>query len=251
MRVSTSHGSSVIRPLSWAPCWACDLHVGASPSRVIHTSLDGVLMASAALLVPITSISPSPRRHIRELSSRHWLLGESLPMPYAVDTCSSARLRSAGLCPSCHRPDGQAVMNRLRAPVSTTQGYSVPHHRLPLCVGPHSSPGFSGVSLRRLHTRSALIRALLAVANNPRRLLHANDDSIMGSCTYPCTALLDGIPSRILSDRLLSPLLGLMVSRYPRGYAFTSTPEGQELHLHGDEVIKDHSISAPYPPEPL
>jgi hypothetical protein len=31
MRVSTSHGSSVIRPLSWAPCWACDLHVGAFP----------------------------------------------------------------------------------------------------------------------------------------------------------------------------------------------------------------------------
>src|SRR4051794_8074876 len=44
-----AHGSSVIRPLSWAPCWACDLHGGASPFRVIHTSLDGVLTASAAL----------------------------------------------------------------------------------------------------------------------------------------------------------------------------------------------------------
>jgi hypothetical protein len=38
-----------------------------------------------------------------------------------------------------------------------------------------------------------------------------------------------------------------MVSRYPRGYAFTSTPEGQELHLHGDEVIKDPRISTHYP----
>ena len=60
--------------------------------------------------------------------------------------------------------------------------------------------------------------------------------------------MLDGIPGRIPSYHLLSPLLGLMVSRYPRGYALTSTPEGQELHLHGGEVIKDQLISAPYPP---
>jgi hypothetical protein len=103
------------------------------------------------------------------------------------------------------------------------------------------------VSLGRLQTRPALILAVLAVADNPRRLLPRNDDSNMGSCTYPCTALLDRIPSRILSNRLLSPLLGLMVSRYPRGYAFTSTPEGQESHLHGDEVIKDPLISTLYP----
>ena len=74
-----AHGSSVIRPLSWAPFRACDLHVGASPLRVIHTSLDGVLTASAALLIPITDISPPPRQPIRELSSRPWLLGESHP----------------------------------------------------------------------------------------------------------------------------------------------------------------------------
>jgi hypothetical protein len=72
-----AHGSSVIRPWSWAPCWACDLHVGASPSRGIPTSLKGVLRASAALFIPITCISPSPRQHIRELSSRPWLLEES------------------------------------------------------------------------------------------------------------------------------------------------------------------------------
>ena len=73
----SAHGSSVVRPLSLAPYWACDLHFGASPFRVIHTSLDGVLTASAALLLPITCIPPSPRRHIRELSSQRWLLGES------------------------------------------------------------------------------------------------------------------------------------------------------------------------------
>ena len=152
-------------------------------------------------------------------------LGNPTTVPYPVDTCSPAP----------------------RAPVSTTRGYSVPHHRLSLCVGPHSSPGFSGVYLGRMETRPALILAILAQAHNPRRLVQPHDDSDMGSCTCPCTALLDGIPSRILSDRLLSPLVGLMVSRYPRGYAFTSTPEEQELHLHGDEVVKDPMILALYP----
>jgi hypothetical protein len=42
-----------------------------------------------------------------------------------------------------------------------------------------------------------------------------------------------------------------MVSRYRRGHAVTSTPAGQELHLHGDEVVKDQLISAPYPLPPL
>ena len=50
--------------------------------------------------------------------------------------------------------------------------------------------------------------------------------------------MLDGIPGRIPSDQLLSPLLGLMVSRYPRGDAVSPTPGRQELHLHGDTVIK-------------
>jgi hypothetical protein len=94
-----AHGSSVIRPLSWAPWRACDLHVGASPFLVIHTSLDGVLTASAARLIPITSLSPSPRQHIRERSSRPWLLGESHPVAHPVDTSSSARFSSAWFQP--------------------------------------------------------------------------------------------------------------------------------------------------------
>ena len=143
-------------------------------------------------------------------------LGNPPTVSYPVDTCSS---------------------------LSTTRGYSVPHHRMSLCVGPHASPGFSGVYLGRMENRPALILAMLAQANHPRRLVQPHDDSHVDSYTCPCTALLDGIPSRILGDRLLAPLLGLRVSRYPRGYAFTSTPEGQELHLHGDEVIKDLGIS--------
>jgi hypothetical protein len=128
------------------------------------------------------------------------------------------------------------------------QGYSVPHLRLTWCEGPHSSPGFSGVSLGRMESRPARILAFLAQANNPRRLVQRHDDSDVGSCACPYTALLDGIPSRILRDRLFPPLCGLMVSRYRRGDACTSTLEGQELHLHGDEVVEDRLISAPYPP---
>ena len=105
--------------------------------------------------------------------------------------------------------------------------------------------------LGQLQTCPALILALLAQANNPRRLAQANDDAVMGSCAYPYATLLGGIPGRIPSDHLLSPLCGLRVSRYRRGDAFTSTPEGQELHLHEDTVIKDRSIDAPSPPEPL
>ena len=112
--------------------------------------------------------------------------------------------------------------------MSTTRGDSVPHLRLTLHVAPHASPGFSGVYLGRLQNRPALILALLAQADHPRRLVPAHDDSDMGSCACPYATLLDGIPGRIPSDHLLSPLVGLLVSRYPRGYALTSTPEGQE-----------------------
>ena len=133
LSVSTSHGSSVIRPWSWAPLRACDLPGGAAPSRGIQTSLDGVLTASAARLVPITDRAPSPRQHIRELAPQPWLLGDSPPVAPPVDTSSSRR---------AIRDD------------------SVPHRRLLLNVGPHASPGVSAMSLRRLQTRSGLSLAL-------------------------------------------------------------------------------------------
>jgi hypothetical protein len=81
---------------------------------------------------------------------------------------------------------------------------------------------------------------LLAVANNPRRLLHPHDDSSVGAITVcPSSALLDGIPGRIPSDHLLFPLLGVMVRRDPRAYAVSPTPGRQELHRHGDAVVKE------------
>ena len=72
-----AHGSSVIRPLSWAPCRAGDLHVRASPWRVIPPSRHGGRTASAARLVPITSLAPAPRQPLHGLSPRRWLLGQS------------------------------------------------------------------------------------------------------------------------------------------------------------------------------
>jgi hypothetical protein len=39
-----------------------------------------------------------------------------------------------------------------------------------------------------------------------------------------------------------------MVSRSLKGYAITATLAGQEFHLHGDTVISDLWVSAPYPP---
>ena len=47
------------------------------------------------------------------------------------------------------------------------------------------------------------------------------DDAFVGSVALPMESLLDGIPCRIQSDRRLSPLQGLRISRYPGGYAFT------------------------------
>ena len=99
--------------------------------------------------------------------------------------------------------------------MSTAQGYSVPSLRLTLCEGLHSSPGFLGGYLGHVERRPALI--LWVQAYNPRRLVHRNDDSDVDSCACPYTVVLDGILSRILRDRLLSPLCGLMVSRYRRG----------------------------------
>ncbi len=82
---------------------------------------------------------------------------------------------------------------------------------------------------------------------NLRRLFPVNDDSSVASIASPWITLLGGIPSQILSDPHLAPLLGLRISRYPRGYAVTSTPEGPELRQHRDEVIKEPPFFVPIP----
>jgi hypothetical protein len=80
----------------------------------------------------------------------------------------------------------------------------------------------------------------VAVAHHPRRLLHPHDDASVASAEAdPYSAVLEGIPGRMPSDHLLFPLVGLMVSRYPREDAVRSTPERQELLLHRDTVVKE------------
>jgi hypothetical protein len=69
------------------------------------------------------------------LDNQH--LGNPTTVPSPVDTCAPAR----------------------PMPVSTPRGDAVPYRRVALHGGPHASPGVSGVSLRRLPTRSARIRA--------------------------------------------------------------------------------------------
>ncbi len=148
-------------------------------------------------------------------------LGNPPTVPYTVDTCSSLR---------------------------TARGDSVPSLRLSRHEGLHSSPGFCGGVPGSDGELPSPYPCLLAQAHNPRRRVPSNDDSNVDSSACPYTALLDGMPGRIPRDRLLSPLYGLMVSRYRRGYALTSPPEGQELHLHREKVVEDRLIYAPYPP---
>ena len=102
---------------------------------------------SALELRQISTQPPDPVAMLLQGASGLCFLSNPSTVAYPVDTCSklgAARWR-------------------------TTRGDSVPYLRLALNVGPHASPGVSGVSLSRLQTRSAHIRAILAVADNPRK----------------------------------------------------------------------------------
>jgi hypothetical protein len=109
-------------------------------------------------------------------------------------------------------------------------------------VNPHLFPNLSHDGFL-----SAPSLAFLALANTLRRLFPINDDSDVASFASPSVTLLGGSLSQILSDSHLSPLWGLRVSRYPRGYAVTSTPEGPELPRYGAEVIKEPRFFVPLP----
>ena len=81
--------------------------------------------------------------------------------------------------------------------------------------------------------------SLLDQANNPRRLVAHDDDSVVHSCTYPCATLLGGIPWWIQSDRLSHPLHSLEGQSRPWGVCITPASGGEELHLYSSQVIKD------------
>jgi hypothetical protein len=156
-------------------------------------------------------------------------LGNPSTVPYPVDTCSPARLRSSRLRPPCHGPDSRALMNRPTCAREHDTGLlrsSSPfaaERRTPRCAGCLGSVSESAADPLPPDP------CLLAVAHHPRRLLPPHDDSAMGSAAAcPYSALLGGIPGRIPSDRHLASLWGLRVSRYPRGYAVSPTPGRQE-----------------------
>src|SRR4029453_14573 len=81
--------------------------------------------------------------------------------------------------------------------------------------------------------------SLLDKANNPRRLVAHDDDSVVHSCTYPCATLLGGIPWWIQRDRLSHPLHSLEGQSRPWGVCITPASGGEELHLYSSQVIKD------------
>ena len=88
---------------------------------------------------------------------------------------------------------------------------------------------------------------ILVQADNPRRPVNIYDGSNTGSCAWPSSTMLGGIPGRIPSDRLSAPLHGLMVSRYRGGCAVIPAPGRQEFHLHESEVIKEPWPFVAYP----
>ena len=74
-------------------------------------------------------------------------------------------------------------------------------------------------------------------AHNSRRLVALDGDSDASSCSYPCPAVLGGIPGRVPGNRRSGPLQGLMVSRDPGASASPPHQEGRESHPHRNEVV--------------
>jgi hypothetical protein len=87
--------------------------------------------------------------------------------------------------------------------------------------------------------------SVLDQANNPRRLVTHDDDSVVSSSAYPYATVLGGMPWRVQGDRLLRPLHKIESQSHSWGVCFTSASEGEELHLYSTQVIKDLSSLDP------
>ena len=169
-----AHGSSVIRPLSWAPCRAGDLHVCASPlpghPYLAPWRAHGLCRATRADHLPSTGpTSASPRAFPAAVAS--W----AIPPPCRLRWTPAHRrgfMHPGGIRHARGVTDAQSCIAR-RAPMNTTRGSSGPSLRLPLTGGPPASPGFLGGSRRRLQTRSALIRAV-----SPEPIIRVGDSHL-------------------------------------------------------------------------
>jgi hypothetical protein len=66
-------------------------------------------------------------------------------------------------------------------------------------------------------------------ANNPRRLVHLDDDSAVSWCAYPYSTVLGGVARWVRGYRLSFPLHGLMGSRYRGESASLKHQEGKNF----------------------
>ena len=87
--------------------------------------------------------------------------------------------------------------------------------------------------------------SVLDQADNPRRLVAHDDDSVVRSCAYPYATVLSGMPWRVQGNRLLRPLHKMESQSRSWGVCITSASGGEELHLYSTQVIKDLSSLDP------
>jgi hypothetical protein len=87
--------------------------------------------------------------------------------------------------------------------------------------------------------------SVLDQANNPRRPVAHDDDSVVRSCAYPYATVLGGMPWRVQGDRLLRPLHKMESQSHSWGVCITPASGGEELHLYSTQVIKDRSSLDP------
>src|SRR5439155_9112479 len=87
--------------------------------------------------------------------------------------------------------------------------------------------------------------SVLDQADNPRRLVSHDDESVVSSCAYPYATVLGGMPWWIQGDRLLCPLHSVDSQSQSWGVCITPASGGEELHRYGSQVIKAPSSLHP------
>jgi len=89
--------------------------------------------------------------------------------------------------------------------------------------------------------------SVLDQADNPRRLVAHDDDSVVSSCAYPYATVLGGMLWWVQGDRLLRPLHEIDGQSQSWGVCITPASGGEEWHLYGTQVIKDLAVSTLHP----
>ena len=181
-----------------------------------------MFIACPLLLVPLPSTLPGLCQHISWLSHERWLLRPSLSSP----ACGWHLLPSG---------EGRASEELLRSWV-------------PFAVARRVSL-FAGIRAGCLWIRRRSVQpfsmSVLDQADNPRRLVTHDDDSVVSSCAYPYATVLGGMSWRVQGDRLLRPLHKIESQSHSWGVCITSASGGEELHLYSTQVIKDLSSLDP------